>query len=507
MEEKQLMKKENNIVTFIPDGDYYLHKAMKAMEKEQLDKAYKYIKRASELSPNESNILLQLGLLEMERQNFEKAYEHIHSAYSLNPNDPEIIFCLAEISCYIGFLSDAKKYAEKYLEKEPDGIYALQALEIIDFFHIEENDIEEQNEHVPEKFIAQEKAKRYMELGHFQLAIEILEDLIERYPETWQAFNNLALCYFYIGEIEQARALLNQVLRQHHGNLHALCNLAIISYYEKNDEELEELVELLKKIVPYNWEDRFKLGATLALVGENELAFKWLYSMWKSGQMHVPGFYFWLAQSAYFSGKEDIAKHVWDLLVEFDSSKQGMEPWRNVKNGKELNSLENDRDFILEKINSKYTVNRMFGFFLLSKSIFKQEIIAHPKLIDLTKYSDIEKLCLAYALQYKFNMNNQFEKAFFKSMQVAEKLYEQKQSITKDDQNLYQMWFVLCEIALKNNYTFKNINAIAAAVEYMYFSTKSDNITKKQFAKKYGTTVPTLNKYMQQLIEFLPFES
>lgn len=505
MESKRQKKNKNNIISFIPNGDYYFNKALKAMEKEHFDKAYKYMKRATELSPDDAHVLLHYGIFEMERQNFEKAYELIHTAYSLDPSDAENVFFLAEISGYIGFMNDAKKFAEKYLELEPDGIYAQQAFEIIDFFYLEQDEIEE-NEHDPEKFIAQEKARKYMEDGQFQQAIEVLENLIDLYPELWQAYNNLALCYFYIGEIEQSRALLNEVLRNHHGNLHALCNLAIIAYYEKSEEELKNIVELLKKIVPFDWEDRYKLGATLALVGENELAYKWLYSMWKNGHMNVAGFYFWLAHAAYFSGEEVIAKQAWDMLLQFDPSKRGLEPWVNGKNGKELESLENDRTFILEKINSEYTVNRLFGFFLLSKSIFKQEIIAHPKHIDISQYNGIEKLSLAYALQYKFNMNNQLEKAFYNSMQVVEKLYEQKKHISKDDQYLYQMWFVLCEIGLKNMYTFKNTNAIAAAVDYMFHTTTRDNVTKKEFAEKYGTTVPTLTKYMQQLIKFLPFD-
>lgn len=506
MKSKRQKEKENNIISFIPNGDYYFHKAIKSMEKEQFDKAYRYMKRASELSPDDPQILLHFGILEMERQNFEKAYELIHEAYTIDSQDPEIIFFFAEISSYIGFVHDAKNLAEKYLEIEPDGTYALQALEIIDFFNFEKDVIDENDEHEAEKFIAQEKAKRYMEIGQFQMAIEILENLIERYPELWQAYNNLALCYFYIGEIEQARALLNEVLRHHHGNLHALCNLTIFSYYEKNEEELVERVGLLKKIVPYNWDDRYKLGATLALVGENELAFKWLYSMWKNGHMNVPGFYFWLAHAAYFSGREEIAKQVWETLIEIDPSKKGLEPWLNVNQDIESDSLENNREFVIGKLSSDYSADRMFGFFLLRKSIFKQEIIAHPNLIDISKYNGIEKLCLAYALQYEFNMNNKFEKAFYNSMQVAEKIYEQKKQITKDDQFLFQLWFVLCEIGLKHKYPFKNVNAIAASVEYMYYSSIQKNVTKKEFALKYGTTVPTLTKYMMELLKFLPIE-
>ena len=47
----------------------------------------------------------------------------------------------------------------------------------------------------------------------------------------------------------------------------------------KNEEDLQELLNVLVKIQPYTWEHRYKLGATLALIGQYELAYKWLRSM------------------------------------------------------------------------------------------------------------------------------------------------------------------------------------------------------------------------------------
>ena len=76
--------------------------------------------------------------------------------------------------------------------------------------------------------------------------VEVLEKLIVENPDFWAAYNNLALAYFYIGEEDQAKALLHQVLDENRGNLHALCNLAVIHYYEKNEKELEEIVEFTK---------------------------------------------------------------------------------------------------------------------------------------------------------------------------------------------------------------------------------------------------------------------
>lgn len=506
--EKKQQKGKNNIVSFIPTGEYYFNKAIKALERDQMDRAYKYMKRAAELSPDDAHVLMHYGLMELNAQNFEKAYELIHTAYCIEPDDPEHIYYLAEVSGCLGLMNDAKKYAEKYLELDPDGYYAMEAQEIIDYVHFEQNEIDDFEEDSYEHFILQEKARRLMEKSQFKEAVEVLEALVERYPELWPAYNNLSLAYFYLGDLEQSKAILHHVLRENAGNLHALCNLTIIAYYEKDEPKLNHLVDVLKKIHPFEFESRYKLGATLALIGEYDLAYKWLHSLAKRMAPNDPGFYFWLSQAAYFSNHVKEAEKAWNMLVQLDPSKNGMEPWKHIKKKEpaEIPTLDQNREYIIKKISSDYSAHRMFGFFLLSKSAFKQEIISHPKLIDLSKYNGLEKLCLAYALNHQFNLNNQVEKIFTRLMAVAEELFNSIEALTLEVQYLFQMWFVLSEKAFFNGYEFKNVKALAAAVEYMYFSTiKSRRQTKKQYAEKYGITVATLTKYVDQLLEFLPF--
>lgn len=505
--EKKQQKVKNNIVSFIPDGDYYFNKALKALEREQIDRAYKYMKRAAELSPDDAHVLMQYGLLEMDAENFERAYELIHTAYCIEPDEPEHIFYLAEVSGCLGLIHEARKYAEKYLEMEPDGYFSMEAREIVDFAEFEQHEIDELDEDTYEQFIIQEKARRLMENSQFDEAIELLEQLVAENPELWAAYNNLSLAYFYVGDLEQSKAILNHILRENTGNLHALCNLTIIAYYEKDEEQLKYLVDVLKKINPFDFENRYKLGATLALIGEYEIAYKWLHSMTKGMSPNDSGFYFWLSQSAYFSDRVKEAERAWDMLIKLDPSKEGMEPWKHINQNTTVPSLEQNRDFIIKKINSDYPAHRMFGFFLLSKSAYKQEIISHPKLIDLSKYSGMEKLCLAYALRHDFNLKNKVEKNFTRAMEVAEELYISAKCVTIEVQYLFQMWFVLCERAFNSGYEFKNVKALSAAVEYMYYSTVQSNyVTKKEYAEKYGISVSTLTKYINQLVEFLPFD-
>lgn len=353
-----------------------------------------------------------------------------------------------------------------------------------------------------EKLVAQEKARRLMENGDFNAAIDVLEKLIEKYPDTWAAYNNLSLAYFYIGEAEQAKALLNHVMREtKSGNLHALCNLAVIAYYEKDEDTLKTFVQTLSKIQPYDWENRYKLGATLALIGEYELAFKWLRSMNKKGYEGDPGFYFWLAQAAYFTGHEKIAKTAWTNLLQLDPSKEGYEPWAGASSKSE--SMENNRDFIIEKINSKYSSDRMYGFFLLKLSPHKQEIIAHPKWVKIEDYSHIEKLSLAYAVGHDFDRNME-EVYFLRGMQVAEEIVKCYSSVKFEAIHILQLWFALFELAMRENYPFKNVKGIAASVDYMFKSALELKTTKKSVAENYGISVATLTKYYNEIIDFVP---
>ena len=86
--------------------------------------------------------------------------------------------------------------------------------------------------------VKQDQANHLLESGRLDEAIEMLEQMIVEYPEFWSAYNNLALAYFYSGQIHQAKETLNRVLHENPGNLHALCNQLVFYHYEKEERSI-----------------------------------------------------------------------------------------------------------------------------------------------------------------------------------------------------------------------------------------------------------------------------
>src|SRR5699024_8606713 len=119
-----------------------------------------------------------------------------------------------------------------------------------------------------------------------------------------------------------------------------------------------------------------------------------------------------------------------------------------------------DRDYLIGRLEHEILQERLLGLFLLGKSPFKQELLAHPTLINIDNYSTIEKLLLAYAMNHDFSEDVALAN-FYRAVEVLEKLYAQHEPLTMDTTFLLQLWLVLFEKGLHEEYAFKNPLALA----------------------------------------------
>jgi len=480
------------VYPFNPTGESYYRKGMAKYQKGQLNKALKYLTRAQELEPEEPLIPMQIAIIETEIGEFGQSNERlVFILETLDPSMTEIHYFMANNYAHLGLFGEAYKHATAYLDKHEDGEFAEDAEDLLELLSLEEDDDEWDDDlHQDELIMHQEKAGKLLAESKFREAIELLEEIIERFPDYWSAYNNLALAYFYDGETEQATALLTEVLNRNPGNLHALCNLAVFYHYQERTDELDHLMNALEQVRPFLFEHRFKLGATFALVGRHEKAYGWLKSLVKRGFEGDAGFYFWLSHAAWHSGHEKVAVDSWKRVIAEQPDKEGMEPWSGQ-------SIQ-DNDLLSE---SMYPEERMF---ILFKDTHSDAVLLQPA--PPSYFSKIEKEYFELLRYYHdgTERENKSNHPLMRAHQVAIELSRSFNMNEDAHQGLFYMWFHVVYHGLEDQYSFQNVEALSAAVEYLWKRVLAEKVTQKEVAQKNNTTVSTMRKYINDLEAYLP---
>jgi len=486
---------KGKILSFVPTGEYYFTKGLKAYHRRDFIKAKKYLGRAMQLEPGEPMITCQLAIVSTELGEFENSNRLLHLI--LEELDPEMAEChyfLANNYAHLGFFKDAYHHSKLYLQLDPDGDFSEDTEDLLDLLTLESEEFEDDLYEEDDLIIKQEQARELLESGYFPKAIELLNDVVKEYPEYWSAYNNLALAYFYLGKVEKAEAILEDVLERNPGNLHALCNRLVFAQYQGQSESAEQMKESLKKIQPLLSEYQFKLGATFALVGEYELAYLWLKKLYKHGFNGDGPFYYWLSHSAYFTGHENFAKSIWKKVLEISPDKEGLEPW-NDKNVR-TNGFEDFKGSIFQKLESDYVEERLFALFLTSVSSKKEEIITSHRLFQNQKFTTLEK-------EYISLIRSGKQSVAADAQEIAELFYENHQPIGTIEAGLYLMWFSVFVEVNKTGVRLKNKRAWAGAVEYLWHKLRSEKISQQEIAERYGLSSATIGKYVKLVNNYL----
>ncbi|WP_040204145.1 tetratricopeptide repeat protein [Neobacillus jeddahensis] len=495
MKEAKARIQKGKLLTFVPTGEYYFTKGLKAYHRRDFIKAKKYLGRAIQLEPGEPMITCQLAIVSTELGEFENSNRLLH--HILEELDPEMAEChylLANNYAHLGFFKDAYHHAKLYLDIDPEGDFAEDTEDLLELLTLESDEFEDELYEQDDLIIKQEQARELLESGYFPKAIELLKDVVKEYPEYWSAYNNLALAYFYLGKVEKAETILDEVLERNPGNLHALCNRLVFAHYQGQSSDVTDMLQTLKKIQPLLSEHQFKLGATFALVGEYEHAYVWLKKLYKHGFDGDGPFYYWLAHSAFYIGYENFAKSIWKKVLEITPEKEGSEPWNDEKTPE--NGFEDNKGSIFLKLDSGYMEERLFGLFLTSVSSKKEEILSSKKLFQNQKFTPLEKEYISFIRSGKPSFTED-------AQEIAELFYENHHPIGMVEAGLYLMWFSLFIEMSKAEVSLKNKRAWAGAVEYMWHKLRTEKVSQQEVANRYGLSTATIAKYVKIVNTYL----
>ncbi|SMO65353.1 tetratricopeptide repeat protein [Melghirimyces algeriensis] len=313
--------KGHKVVQLRLDAGFFFERAVRSLDRHRYDQALKYFRLAVEKEPDNPVNLCNLAGILSEMGRFEESNEILEKI--LSHADPELYECWFYMANNAANLEDferAEDYLIRYLEVAPKGEFVSEAEEMLDMLAYEQGRSPRRPKVKPKQdwLIQHDEASNCLESGQFFLAAEILEELIKKYPNFYPGKNNLALAYYYMGDVKKATELIQQVLEADPHNLHALCNLAILFQHQRDRENRERLVTLLKKWVPLQLEHMYKLAITLGILGEHQAAL-WLFrKLLKREERPDSSLYHYLAAAAFNNKRFQLAQSYWRIAQELD---------------------------------------------------------------------------------------------------------------------------------------------------------------------------------------------
>ncbi|MDF2722168.1 MAG: tetratricopeptide repeat protein [Paenibacillus sp.] len=312
---------KRNVITVQMDATFFFERAVHSLDKNRYDKALKYFRRAIEFEPdnpvnhcNLAGVLSETGSYEESNRILQQIVEQI------DPSMTECYFYMANNYANMENYEAAEEALVYYLEHDPNGHFLEESEEMMELLGYElERPTKLTSIKSREGLFEHDQARTLLEEGKFSEAVRILEKLVKKSPDFLAARNNLALAYYYMGLFDKALAAIQQVLDIAPDNLHALCNLAIFHQHNGELEQLEQLLRILRKMVPMHYDHVFKLATTMGILSEHEMAYGLFRRLLKTGESGLdPSLYHYTAVAACNTGKYTEAEKLWRTVEKLD---------------------------------------------------------------------------------------------------------------------------------------------------------------------------------------------
>ncbi|WP_411502656.1 tetratricopeptide repeat protein [Brevibacillus centrosporus] len=321
MKHNKSILKKTTVVDFKQDAAFFVDRGTRFLNRYDYEKALRSFRRAIELEPANAECHCHLASALAETGQFEASNDVLYEVIEKwDTSMSEVYFYMANNYANLEDYQMAEEMAVRYLQEDGNGPYREDAEELLDYIYFEldmppRHFQPSENEDVYSKH---ERARRSLEEGRFLEALDTLKEIVDNDPSFLPAWNNLSLAYYYVGDFQQSMKTIEKTLEMEQGNLHALCNLAVLLSHHNHTTELIALMDMLKKVVPFHPENTYKLATTMGVLGQHEEAYFHYQRILKAGRPHEACTYHYAAISAYLSGRKDQALRWWQKAKQMD---------------------------------------------------------------------------------------------------------------------------------------------------------------------------------------------
>ncbi|WP_163970515.1 tetratricopeptide repeat protein [Oceanobacillus halotolerans] len=312
LEDKTDNKKQNNIIPFIPDGDFYFTKGVEAFQKHKFEIAMKWMKKAIETSPKNPLFQCQLSIIYTEIGAYHKANQILTDVLQTTGDKyADCYYLLANNYAHLGLLNDAKKYAESYLTIEPNGDFHEEAKTLLQLIDVDDENDEWELDEEDDLLLFQETVFYHLEHKEYEKALPILEEMMALFPEHQSIEHDYTRALFYTGNETEAIQMELDVLDAKPDELYSHMNLANF-YYEQNEKEaFERHIQVLLNVYPIHEQQKLRVAITLAKTGYYQNAYQRFRMLQNNMVTNHLSYYRWYSHTCFHLGMEDKAKQLW----------------------------------------------------------------------------------------------------------------------------------------------------------------------------------------------------
>jgi tetratricopeptide (TPR) repeat protein len=536
------MKISDNVISLEMDANAFFDRAIKSLERRQYDRALKYFRLVLEKEPdNPMNYCNVAGVL-AELGHYQEANDMLRIVIQdINPEMAECYYYMANNAVNMGAFEQAEDHLIEYLRHDPAGEYADDAEEMLYM-------VAQEMGRLPKQVIAplpsfrekHEEAEWHMEEGRFLQATELLEELVKEQPDYLPIFHHLGLAYFYTGQLDKAREIVTTILENDPNDLHALCNLALLSQHEGNEQITKQMMDMLKKLVPVQPAAAHKLAMTMGTLGEHQVAYELFSWLLKVDEQPEASLYHHAATAAVHVGKLSTANRYWRRAAWLDPQSEipkfyleQVEKWLSDASTIskptgyhyhlpfEEYMLKINQGATKEKISEGYSKHSLLHYSLMWALThgYRQTKMQVLSFMRFIKHKEAEALLRDF-LRRRSEDDELKQIAFFALRHMDaqppyEVLYNGQMHTVENTKGQEQMWQDVLASLLQNMDTYENpqlddakmlwdflrqfseivirkVEGMAAAIEYVVAKYYDMALTQAQVAEKYGVSASTV---------------
>ena len=214
------------------------------------DTAERILKKVIKMNPDIAKAHKDLAIIYLNKRLFDYADIEFKAAMQLQPNDFEILFEYGNFLYSVSKNVEAERYYREALDIEPDNILALTFMALNKLVL---NQLDESKEYIMKalhinhhhEYILFCAGRIMYARKEFEEAKRYLISAVEQNPDV-ETQNTLALTYYELGEYQQAVNIFNNLLSKFPENVSVLMSLAkCYEQMEDNDRALEYLDKLV----------------------------------------------------------------------------------------------------------------------------------------------------------------------------------------------------------------------------------------------------------------------